>query len=251
LEAERAVRTELLRVGSFRQVLLEEYQEGTKEAEPSIRLLLLFTSLLKLREQARAAYLLSGEVFVEEILAISRTMAELAINAAYLQEAGDEEIERYQHFDTQSLYKHSTKLKTHITVQLSQKDQVKIDEAVAFARTSTNRKDNDPTWSIRTLFQRAEFIDDRSKLSLMVTLILTVYASGHQAVHATNSSLQPFYSALKTGTVPQTEERLEALSLALAGVNFVLHVFGLFVNSLLHLDLEPDLIQTGRLIASR
>ena len=249
LTAHDNVRTELLRLEAYRGILRSEYQDGTQRSEPSIRLLLLFTSLLKLRQQARAAQILADEFYVEEILSIGRTMAEVAINAAYLQDADDQEIHRYQHFDTQSLYKHSIRLRPHARVQLSPEEQAKIDEAVAFARVATNRKDSDATWSIRTVFQRAEYSDQKSKLDLMLQLVLTVYAYGHQAVHGTNRSLQPFYKALSTTYVPLTEERVEDLVIALGSVNFVLYVFGLFVNSLLHLGKEQDLIQAGKLLA--
>ena len=67
-------------------------------SQPSVRLLV-FSSLLKLRQQGRATEVLAEEGCVEEILSISRTMAEVAINAAYLQDADDEEIIRFQNFD--------------------------------------------------------------------------------------------------------------------------------------------------------
>ncbi len=247
MKPEDYVRTERMQIEACLCVLLSEYEDGATKSEPSIRLLLLFSSLLKLRQQAKAALMLSEEVCVEEILSISRTMAEVAINAAYLQFADDQEIDRYKHFDTQSLYKHSAKLRPHTTVPPNQEEQTKLDEVVALARAKTNRKDTDPTWSINNLAQRAEYSDKKSSIELMLILFLTVYANGHQAVHGTITSVRPFYQALETTVVPRTEERLQDLGLALHAVNFVLYIFGLFVNSLLHLGKERDLIEAGKL----
>jgi hypothetical protein len=224
LNQERKVRTELLRIDAFRDTLLKAYEMGTEKTESSTRLIVLFTSLLKLREQSRAAQLLASEHFVEEIFSIGRTMAEVAVNAAYLQDADDEEIARFQYFDTQSLYKHVGKPRPHISTLLNAEQIQKIDHAVAFARSATNKKDNESSWSSRTLLQRGEYSDQKTKESLMANLVLTVYAAGHHYVHGSSSSLQPFFKALGTTTVPVTNQRLEELAQSLFGVNFVLHV---------------------------
>ena len=104
------LQTESLRLEGLRHILRVRYMTAIVVTKPSDRGLFLLASLLKLREQARAVSLLASEGMVEEVLGISRTMAEVAVNAAYLQFAETEELERFRNFDTQSMYKHASKL---------------------------------------------------------------------------------------------------------------------------------------------
>ena len=82
----RNVAQELLRLEAHRTLLIQMLRLATSQHDPSVRQNLLFASALKLWRMGQAIQLLVGEVFVEEILALSRTMAEVTINAAYLQE---------------------------------------------------------------------------------------------------------------------------------------------------------------------
>jgi hypothetical protein len=98
----KAVQTELIRIESFRVLLFARHGEVLSSAPPDERLLILLASLLKLRKQARACLLLAQEFMVEEILATTRTMTEVIVNAAYLQFADDAELHRFHHFDAQA-----------------------------------------------------------------------------------------------------------------------------------------------------
>ena len=105
----RGVAQELLRLEAHRTLLTQMLRVAISQHEPSVRLNLLFASVLKVWRMGGAVQLLTGEAFVEEIQSLSRTMAEVTINAAYLQHAEDEEIDRFHHFDTQSMFKHATR----------------------------------------------------------------------------------------------------------------------------------------------
>jgi len=228
---------------SFRTVLWNQVVHIGKNTEPNEKTLLLLASILKLREQARAALLLSESGFVEEILSTSRTMCEAAINAAYLQIAEDEEFERFKHFDTQSLYKMSGKLKRLGTV-LDAEASAAMDSAVAHARSQTaGRQDKDLSWSIRQLAQRAEVADHRIGTNIFESLMSTAYSWSHRAVHATFGAVSPFYEALQTGTIPLTGDRLHDLEMALNNVNFVLHTEAGYLEHTFHTGMGRDILR--------
>jgi hypothetical protein len=234
---------------AHRALLTRFYGLAITQRGPSVRLILLFASVLKVERMGRAAQLLAGEGFAEEIRALNRTLAEVTINAAYLQNAEDEEVDRFQHFDTQSVFRHANRLRPHATAKSSPEEQKKIQAVADHARTLTGRKDNDPSWSKRTLLQRAEFSDGITQLDLMVKLTLTSYAYGHCAIHGTYDALDFFTAAvINDGTkAPLLEERQEMLSLALFSVNFTLSVMCLYLNSFFRLGAEREIVDVDRM----
>jgi hypothetical protein len=170
----------------------------------------------------------------------------VTVNAAYLQDCEDEEVARFENFDTQSTFKHTQRLRPHITQDVSAEELSIMDKAVLHARTLTGRKDTDVSWSKRSaLMQRAEYSDAITKLDVMKPVVLTAYARGHSAVHGTYDSLAPFLSAILTMHVPLDENRREELVLALYEVNFVLSVMCLFLNTMFHLDLDSAISDAG------
>src|SRR5450631_3754865 len=108
---------------------------------------MLLATLLKLRKQARACLLLAQEFMVEEILATTRTMAEVIVNAAFLQFADGEELVRFHHFDTQSLYRHSEKLRPITSGELTVEQEAELQSSVAEARSLTQLTDKAQSWS--------------------------------------------------------------------------------------------------------
>lgn len=243
----RAVEQELLRLDAHKALLVDMLRRAVAQDEPSVRRKLLFGSVLKVLRTGQSVRVLSAEAFVEEILALSRTMAEVTINAAYLQDAEDEEIDRFIHFDTQTMFKHSTKLRPHISNQLSVEELRKIEAVAKNARSLTGRRDTDPSWSKRNLLHRAEYSDGITRSKLMTMLVLTAYAYGHSAVHGTFDSMDDFISALDDSKALIEHEREEKLFLALSSVNFVLCTMCFYLNSFFHLDSEKAIISAGKL----
>jgi hypothetical protein len=245
----RGVAQELLRLDAHTTLLSKIYGLAIGQHEPSVRLMLLFGSILKLLRMTKAVQLLASEVFVEEIQAMNRTMAEVTVNAAYLQDAEDKEVARFQHFDIQSAFKHATRLRPHTTIKLPVTDLKKIEEVASDARLLTGRKDSDLSWSTRNLVQRAEYSDGVTHLNMMTLLVLSSYPQGHSAIHGTFAALEIFIESVGTMQVPLGGERKEGLFIALFGVNFTLSVMCFYLNSLFHLDLEKAIIHAGKLIA--
>jgi hypothetical protein len=240
-------RRELERLKAHVQVLKSMYLEVVGVNEPTVRLLFLYASVLKLERMTRAVELLANDGFVEEVQCIGRTAAEITINAAYLQDAEDEEIDRFQHFDTQCAFKHATRLRPYASRTLNAEEQAQIESVVLKARSLTGRKDVDPSWSKRTLLQRAEFSDNKTKLNLMKLLALTSYAQGNSAVHATYDSLSAFVTAITEPETTELDRRREEMSVAIGSMNYALMTFSLYFNSLMWLKFEHDIIAAGKI----
>ena len=243
---DKACKTELLRLDGFSTLLGALYQQAFQKVKPSAKGMVLLASILKLRKQARAVQLLAPEGLMEEIMSINRTMVEVGVNAIYLQSAEDAEYDRYINFDVQSRYVQATKLKDLNPDALSDEQQKEIDEAVAFARSRTNK---DRTWSKLSPLQRAENADRRLDVRWLTVLFPTVYLHGNQPVHGTFSSVQPFYSALGTGDVALSQERLRNLMLAIAATNCVLYMFGRYLDVVVDGNLTESFLAVGQIEA--
>lgn len=215
--------------------------------EPSVRAKYLYASVLKILRMGRAVEHVAKGAYAEEVRAMSRTMAEVVINAAYLQEAEEKELSRFEHFDTQSAYRHAERLRPLTGRTLPVSDQHKIDTVVAQARLRTGRKDSDPTWSSRNVTQRAEYTDKTTKLNLMVPLVRTAYVYGHSAVHGTYDSLAPFIAGMEDAETFSFENRQGELIIAIGSINFVLSTMGFYLNSRFSLGVENHILDAGRL----
>jgi hypothetical protein len=189
---------------------------------------------------------------VEEILVITRTMTEVIVNSAYLQFANDEELARFHHFDAQSLYRHSEKLRPITSRELSVEQEADLQRFVAEARSLTQLTDKAQSWSRThsTLISRAECVEEKIADSFIPALVLTAYNWAHRAVHGTGDALRPFYSALGSGEVPVSAERLEEIRMALSFVSFCLETFAFFFDRFLHQDRQAEIVAVRRQAAS-
>jgi hypothetical protein len=244
----KAIQTELIRIEDFRNLLFLRHREALSSAAPDQRLLILLATLLKLRKQARACLLLAQEFMVEEILVTTRTMAEVSVNAAYLQFAEDAELDRFHQFDTQGLYRHSEKLRPITSRELTVEQESELQYFVTEARKVTQLADKAQSWSRThpTLISRAECVEEKMADSFMSALVLTAYNWAHRAVHGTGDALRPFYGALGGGEVPLTAERLEEVRAALSFVTFCLETFAFFFDRFLHQGRQAEIIAVGR-----
>lgn len=231
-------------------ILRQLYQKGNISLEPCMRKDLLQGSLLKLLHQSEVIVTLGTTGCVEEILSVARTMAEVAVNAAYFQLCEDKEIDRFIHFETQALYKHAKKLAPLVSRPPSLETEEGMQKAVEAARKQTGQKDKDISWSIRSsLLARAKYFDENSGIGpLMVALVLTTYAWGHRAIHATYDALEPFMRATPNESVALDDERQEQLAIGLRAVSFVLFNFGLFMSRQLKMDMEAQLIKANNAV---
>jgi hypothetical protein len=185
---------------------------------------------------------------VEEILVTTRTMAEVIVNAAYLQFADGAELTRFHQFDAQSLYKHSEKLRPITSRELTAEQEAELQRFVAEAESLTQLTDKSRSWS-RThpaLISRAECVEEKMADSFMPALVLTAYNWAHRAVHGTGDAVRPFYGALGSGDVPLSAERLEEIRMTLSFVTFCLETYSFFFDRFLHQGQQAEIVAISR-----
>ena len=79
----------------------------------------------------------------------------------------------------------------------------------------------------------------------------TLRETPHLAAHGTHSSVIPFYEAFPTGSIPESEQRLEEMSTALKAVAFSLYTFALFLDIFLHYDNQGEVLMAAKLVSSQ
>jgi hypothetical protein len=228
----QAVRLELLI-----DLLDRMVAEALEQQDGSVRLTLLFASVLKTRQAGRAVLVLSKEGFVEEILSISRTLIEGTVNAAYLQYAGERELERYVQFHPEAQSQRGGMVRRSKAHGLASGLIQRLGELVL--RNGMSPKDPDGSnWTMKSLMDRAQLTDAASNIPIMVGLVERCYSRGHAAMHGTVGSLKSFVAALERGRLPSREDRLSPLSQAFFGVNFGIVTLCIFLNSYFQLGME-------------
>ncbi len=227
----QTVRLELL------TALLGHLLEAAMEQDASTRHTVLFASVLKARQAGKAVRLLAKQGFVEEIMAIGRTLIEVTVNAAYLQSAGDRELDRYLDYQAPVQQGQGGLVRqgksTSLAVGLVQRLG-----ALVLRNGGSARKGEDAGWTARSLMDRARISDSVSSIPVMVALVERVFPKGHAAVHGTVASLRPFVASLERGEGPQAEDRYQALTEAFFGINLSLLTLCHYLNSYFRLGME-------------
>ena len=243
--AKRA-RAHLIRLELFRELLARMYRESIVQYEFSVRLALLFGSVLKVRQAALSVKILAEQMCVEEIITIGRTIVEVVVNAAYLQYAEDIEIDRYLQFDKEFISRQKEFLQLHSGTRPVPSIVQKLKANALRVSMKIMPKDDDPRWSAQSIAQRAEYADKVSESPIMALLVKTLHARGHSASHGTFQSMTPFISALETMVVAETNDRFDELTEALFGVNLSLMTLCLYLNNFLNLALDEAIHHAAR-----
>lgn len=212
-------------------------RQALNQQDGSVRLTLLFASTLKARQAGMAVLLLAKQGFVEEILSISRTLVEAIVNAAYLQYAGDGELERYLDFHPESQQRRTGMVRHSRSLGIASGLVQRLSEFVL--RTPPAPKDPaGGSWTAKSLMDRARIADAGSGLPIMATLVGRCYSRGHAAMHGTVGSLSSFILALSNMKLPSREDRLSPLSQAFFGVNLGILTLCLYLNNYFHLGMD-------------
>jgi hypothetical protein len=211
----------------------------------SVRLALLFASILRARQAGRSVELLADEFCVEEIALISRTLIEIVVNAAYLQYAEDSEIDRYLYSDPILVSDDTARLRHTLTAHARRRSLgIARENAVQTIRRLIRRED-DHSWSKKTLLQRAETIDVKSDTPIMSLLVTTMNSRAQAASLNLFSSLAPYLTALDTMSIVPSANRQSELAEALFGVNLSLMTLSLYLNSFLRLKADDAIEAAG------
>ena len=235
------VSTQIVRLTNFSALLERMFQRTIGYQDGSLHLTLLFASILKIRQSARAVQLLSEAGCVEEILSISRTLLEVTVNAGYLQVANSREIERYLQFHPETPNRYAMVRQAaprSFGLQLFRR----LGQLSLLRGGPVRRQEPTDSWTSFTLMERAALSDETSEIPVMVLLVQRCFTRGLAAVQGTIGSLDIFVSAISNMETPRLESRLAELTEALFGINLCLLTLCMYLNSYfqLHMDLEID-----------
>jgi hypothetical protein len=144
---------------------------------------ILISSMLRAARTGVAQLLLSEGLYSEEMHCVNRALAEISINAAYLQFAVEAEINSYLQYDALATARVVQRMnpsmpKTH---RLDRPQELRIRRLLA-------QPMND-SWSSKNALHRALEVDKECGVNLMATTALFVYNAGHSDVHGTASSV--------------------------------------------------------------
>ena len=229
------VEAQLARLDGFRVLLEGIFRGASAQASSSDRLTLLFASVLKVTQSANAVQMLSTAGCVEEVLAISRTLVEVTVNAAYFQFAQDKELDRFIHFHPEAEFKHAGLLAAPKPRGFVSSFARRVGDAVAGV---AGPRQGEPAWSSKPLMERARFADEQSDIPVMVSLVARCFSRGAAATHGTIGSLDTFIASVHTMEAPRIDNRMAELTEALFGVNLCLLTLCTYLNAFFHLDLE-------------
>ena len=239
------VNLQVARLTNFSALLERMFQRTIGYQDGSLHLTLLFASILKIRQSARAVHLLSEAGCVEEILSISRTLLEVTVNAGYLQVANSREIERYLQFHPETPNRYAiVRPTTRQTAPRLLGLQIfrRLGQLSLLGSGAIRRQESTETWTSFTLAERAALSDQTSEIPVMALLVQRCFTRGLAAVQGTIGSLDVFVSAISNMETPRLEGRLAELTEALFGINLCLLTLCMYLNSYfqLHMDLEID-----------
>lgn len=226
------VNAQTMRLEFFLDLLDRMVQQLLADGESSIPHTLLLALLLRVKQAGRAVQLLSTEGLVEEILAIGRTLLELTINAVYLQHADTREVERYLQFHPESLSQDRAMMRRNEDHGLALRMIRRVGDLVG------GGKQQEETWSKRSLMGRAQIADYASRIPIMAALVARCYPRGLSAVQGTVSSLNSFMSVLETGAGPKREDRFSDLTQALFGINLCMLTLCMYLNAAYRLGMD-------------
>lgn len=235
------VNTQVVRLTNFSALLERMFERTIGFQDGSIHLTLLFASILKIRQSARAVHVLSEAGCVEEILSLSRTLLEITVNAGYLQVANSREVERYLQFHPEAPSRYGMVRQSaprFLGIQIFRR----LTQFTLGSGPARRRQEPTETWSSFTLMERAALSDETSEIPVMVLLVQRCFSRGLAAIQGTIGSLDVFVSAIANMEPPRFEGRLAELTEALFGINLCLLTLCMYLNSYfqLHMDLEID-----------
>ncbi len=234
------VRIQIVRLTNFSALLERMFERTIGRQDGSTHLTLLFASILKVRQSARAVQLLSEAGCVEEILSISRTLLEVTVNAGYLQAANSREVERYLQFHPESQNKFAMVRKPAPRLQGLQIFR-RLSQLSLLSGSPARRQDAFGTWTSLSLMERATLSDESSEIPVMVLLVQRCFTRGLAAVQGTIGSLDVFVSAISNMEAPRLEGRLAELTEALFGINLCLLTLCMYLNAYFQLQMDDEI----------
>ena len=224
-------------IESSSHILLEM---GHKQGHGKVnddRMEILLAATVRAVNSSRAIQLLYVDrPYSEEMHILLRSLAEMVINAAYLQMAPEEELESYRRFDSIMLSK-AMRLANELipgcidsipeeTRMAFEKHADEVTQAISSTASKTS-------WTKKDLHSRAGKVDEVLGTGIVQFLSRIVYPHGHAYIHGNFSSLSATIDSFRTGEYDEAAVREEA-DHALFGTAQALHVFTMIISGLKH-----------------
>ena len=218
--------------------------------ESQLRHAVLIHSALRVARSGEAQVSLSVDLYAEEIQCLNRTLAEMCINAAYLQFASVAELDSYLRYDSAALAGTILRMSSEMpkSFRFSAVEESKV-------RKLASQKPGGAFhgWSAKTPILRARAVDKHcSADALMTPIALFVYEGTHTHVHGTASSVAKVGDWLLQGGDKSDTSRIEATTSALNAAAVCLLSLCIFIDGRYQLgskakieDLKVNLSKLG------
>jgi hypothetical protein len=198
---------------------------------------ILIHSMLRAARTGDAQLLLSEGLYSEEMHCVNRALAEISINAAYLQIADEAEIDSYLRYDKLATARVVQKMNT----SMPKPHRLDLSEEL-HVRQLLDQPLND-SWSSKSASLRAREVDKDCRVDLMTTTALFVYNAGHAHVHGTASSVATVGDWMLGGADRKDQERLDGTAAALNGTALCLLSLCVFAGQRYRLGLDSEIMR--------
>ena len=238
--------SQIVRLDHFISLLQGISEASAVPNDASMRGTLLHASVIKVINSGMAVRMLANAECVEEILTIGRTMVEVSVNAAYLQHAAPREFERFLHFHPESAAKNVTMLPSPIETPRREHVVSRLGKKILRSLPTLPSKRVDPSWSSRSLLERATIADESNNIPVMNLLVRRCYPRGHAAMLGAVDSIGYFIAALHGSDDASHEVRTVALTEAIFGVNLCLFTLSFYLSAFFRLNMDRAIEQAAR-----
>jgi hypothetical protein len=179
---------------------------------------------------------LSEGLYSEEMQCLNRPLAEISINAAYLQIADEAEIDSYLRYDSLATARvvQKTTTSTLTPDPLDQAEKQRIRQLLA-------QPTNNSGWSAKNVLLRARAIDKECGVDFMTSTALVVYNLTHLAVHGTAGSVAKVGDWVLSGSDRNDPDRLRSTVVALSGTAVCLMALADFARQRYQLGLDGEM----------
>lgn len=201
---------------------------------------ILIHSMLRAARTGNAQLLLSEKLYLEEMHCLNRSLAEISVNAVYLQFAPELETDNYLRHDAITAARRIQKINSSLPKEhrLDSTEEAHIRRLLA---QPINETSGMPSWSSKTVGARAKDADRACGVDLMTTTALIVYGAAHPYVHGTASSVAPVGDWVLNGKDVTDSERIAGTLAALNGTALCLLSLVLFTGQRYQLGFDSDI----------
>ena len=220
-------------VRDLKQVITVQANE-IKNRDPNVteRSLILFSAVTKLHELSRVILQIRSIDAVDEMHILLRSMLELMVNACYLQNASDEDVTKFLHFDPINSHtammdlERASNGRLKIPQELADKTTRLASEANAVSHLPLGSRD----WSKKNLFKRAVAVDQTFGTDDFAMLMANIYVTGSGYVHTSYKTLGRHAKWLLGGEVEHPLRIMFGTNNAIHGVALIFINLGRYFN---------------------